>query len=117
MQSCSRIRTNIDSTSVKRCSRRRGDLLTCDDVEALLSLDEGHVVGDEGRVGVGLHAGVTSLQQLHPPDAVGQEAGPHVRHGGGDRGHGKADHGVQLGDDITQRLEGVHVAWRSEVNT
>lgn len=91
-------------------------MITCDDVEALFPLHEGHVVGDEGRVSVGLHAGVARLHQLHPPGTISQEAGPHVRHWGRDRGHCEADHGVQLGDDVTQSLEGVHVAWGSEVN-
>ena len=87
-------------------------LLTCDDVEALLAAGEADVVGDEGRVGVRLHAGVARLPQLQPPRLLRrQEAGPDVGHGRRDRRRRKAHHRVQLGRGVAQRLQGVHVAW------
>lgn len=89
-------------------------MVTCDDVEALLLLDEGDVVGYEGGVGVRLHAGVPGLQQLHPPGAVGQQAGSDVGDGCGNGRHGEARHGVQLRYHVAQRLEGIHVACGSD---
>lgn len=56
------------STHVKKINLQHP--LTCDDVEALLSLHEGDVVGYEGGVCVRLHAGMSGLQQLHAPAAV-----------------------------------------------
>lgn len=85
---------------------------TCYDVEAALSMGEADVVGDEGGVGVRLHAGVPGLQQLQAPTAVLQQARADVGHRGRDGRHGEAHHRVQLRDHVAQRLEGVHVAWR-----
>ena len=87
---------------------------TCDDVEALLPLGEGDVVGDEGGVGVRLHAGVSGLEELQTPAAVGpllQELGPDEGHRRRDGRHGEADHRVQLGHHVAQSLQRVHVAW------
>ena len=83
---------------------------TCDDVEALLPLDESDVVGYECRVHVALHAGVSGLLQ-HQPARPLQELGPHVGHRGGHGRRGEAHHAVQQGYDITQTLQGVHVTW------
>ena len=85
--------------------------LTCYNIEALLSLDEGDIVGYEGGVCVCLHAGMPGLLQLHTPAAIVQQTRPNVGHGSGDGRHSEAHHSVQLRYDITQRLEWVHIAW------
>ena len=85
--------------------------LTCNNVKALLSLDEGDVVGYEGRVCVRLQAGMSGLQQLQTPAAFVQEAGPDVRHGSRDGRDGETRHGVQLRYHVAQHLEGIHVTW------
>lgn len=85
-------------------------LFTCNNIKALLSLYEGDIVRYEGGVCVCLHAGMSGLQQLHTPAAIGQQTRPNVGHGSGDGRHGEAHHGIQLRYDITQRLERVHIA-------
>lgn len=86
-------------------------LVTCYNIEALLRLDEGDVIGYEGSVCIRLHAGMSGLQQLHAPAAAGRDARPNVRHRSGDGRHGEAHHCVQLCYDIAQRLKGVYVTW------
>lgn len=89
---------------------------TCYNIEALLPLDEADVVGYEGGVRVRLHAGMSGLQQLQTPAAVVQQSGPDVRNRSGHRRHGEARHRVELRDDVTQRLKGIHVTWSQMSN-
>lgn len=103
--------TQPGTRDFRKPNRVYKSLLTCDDVEALLSARETDVVGDEGGVCIRLHAGVARLPQLQPSGLVGrQEAGPDIWHWRQDGCHRQAHHGVQLGRGIAQHLQGVHVA-------
>lgn len=87
--------------------------VTCDNIEALLSLDEGDVIGYEGGVCIRLHAGMSGLLQLHTPGAVRQQARSNIRHRSRNGHHSETRHRVQLRYHVAQRLEGIHVTWSS----
>lgn len=70
--------------------------ITCDNIEAFLSLDEGDVIGYEGGVGIRLHAGMSGLLQLHTPGAVCQQARSDIGHRSRNGRHCKTRHHVQL---------------------